>query len=127
MKKYLFLLFAVLAIVSCGKKKYSDLTYEFKGHDIYAFDEGKPYDGEVWSDDGKSIMLRFSTGILKEVCSYAEDGWLAIKESEDGETYYNQKGEVITRSQFKELYGAERKRIKRISREMEDHMKKVQP
>jgi hypothetical protein len=96
-------------IVSCAKTKVSELTYNESGKDIFIYQNGSPFDGEAWCDDGKSYKLCVECGVLNKIEYYTEKGDLLCVVS--GETrekvFYNSKGSEISRSQFRELYTKE--------------------
>ena len=103
MKKIVLLLLCTV-LVSCSKIKVTDLRYKVEKWNCYVYQDGKPYDGEVWSEDGISYKLTVDCGVLKKIEYYSEDGKLfCVVENED-KKFFNEKGDEITRDQVRELY-----------------------
>ena len=105
MRKISFLLLVTL-LASCGKTKFSDLSY--KGGLDSIFNGQSPYTGEVWSQDGKSLKFTVQDGKIVGQEFYTEKGWLmADVDSNKVEVFYNEDGKTITRQDSKELYTRE--------------------
>ena len=76
MKKILIFTIIML-LTACGRSvKMSDLQYkESDRTDIfYVYSEDKVFDGEAWSDDGRSFKISVDCGIMKRVDFFDEDG-----------------------------------------------------
>ncbi len=105
MKKYLLLLSISLFIFACNKEaKISDLQYKVDKWDCYVYYNDKPYEGTIWSEDGKSYKAIVDCGILKRIEYYNEDGKLFCVVENREKKFYNEKGNEITRDQARELY-----------------------
>lgn len=107
MKKIcLFLL--IMLFAACGRGvKVSDLQYKEGDRSVlYVYNEDKAYDGEAWSDDGRSYKIIADCGILKRLECYDEDGNLFFEfdSNDKREKYYNDKGNEITEKQARDLY-----------------------
>ena len=111
----IILLFTCLLLVSCGKSvKMNDLQYkEGKGKDLFVYQEGKPYNGVAWDDDGKSYYISVDCGLLREFRVFIPDGKLFYS-YEDDEKYYNENGNEITKHQARELYPEKYKQMKEL-------------
>ena len=103
MKKLILLVFCIF-LISCSKTKVSELQY--KGHNwtVYVFKDGEPYDGNAWSEDGKSYKITVDCGLLKSIEYYSEDGDLFCVVEDEEKKFYNENGNQITREQARELY-----------------------
>lgn len=71
---YFFLLFSVI-LTSCGKRVHiEDVSF----HDDTVCYQGKPYTGEIWTDDDKTGCFRTEKGNLKSLVFYHHNGKQAI-------------------------------------------------
>ena len=104
MKKLVLLLLCTV-LVSCSKTKVTDLQYKEEGWNVYVYQDGKPYDGIVWSEDGSSYKLTVDCGILKKIEYYSEDGKLFCVVENKEKKFFNEKGNEISRHQARKLYG----------------------
>lgn len=82
----------------------TDLQYKLEKWNCYVYQENKPYDGEVWSEDGSSFKLTVDCGLLKRIEYYSEDGKLFCVVENENKKSFNEKGDEITRDQVRELY-----------------------
>ena len=66
----------------------------------------KAFDGEAWSDDGRSFKIIVDCGIMKRLEGFDEDGNLfyAFDCNDRKEVYFNEKGNEITKRQAQDLY-----------------------
>ena len=107
MKKFIYLLLCILLFSSCKETRISELTYEFnRGEDkLYVFQNGKPFDGIVWSDNER-VKIVVDCGICQDILGYYSSGEICMKASvkESLFTFYNKKGNEITLNDFKKTY-----------------------
>lgn len=108
MKKILFFT-VIMLLTACGRSvKMSDLQYKEgdRSNIFYVYCEDKPFDGEAWSDDGSSFKIIVDCGIMNLLECFDEDGNLfyAFNYNDREESYFNEKGNEITRRQARELY-----------------------
>ena len=104
MKKYL-LFFMCLILLGCGKSiKVTDLQYKLDRWSCYVYQNGEPFDGEAWSEDGKSYKATVDCGILKKIEYFDDRGKLFCVVENEEKKFYNEKGTEITRDQVRELY-----------------------
>lgn len=98
----------IMLLTACGRSiKVSDLQYKEGDRSVlYVYNEDKAYDGEAWSDDGRSYKIIADCGILKRLECFDEDGNLfcAFDDNDRTEKYYNEKGDEITEKQARDLY-----------------------
>ena len=105
MKKILFFLLSILIISCSNGVKVSELQYKIEGKNCYVYSkEGKPYDGSIFSDDGKSFKLTVDCGILKKIEYYDEEGKIFCIVENEEKIFFNEKGTEITQDQVHELY-----------------------
>ncbi len=108
MRKILSVLTVVLLVVtmaSCNKAKVTDFRYKMSGGYCYVYKDTVPYDGIIWSKDGKSYKMSVSCGVLKSVEYFDPKGKLFCFASEGkGVVFYNKKKEEINEEQSRELY-----------------------
>ncbi|MBO4531983.1 MAG: hypothetical protein J5767_15235 [Paludibacteraceae bacterium] len=103
--KKLFILIVGLLFLACGKSiKVTDLQYKVEKWSCYVYQNGEPFDGEAWSEDGKSYKATVDCGILKKIEYYDESGKLFCVVENEEKKFYNEKGTEITRDQVRELY-----------------------
>lgn len=108
MKKILFFT-AIILLTACGRSvKMSSLQYKEgeRGRLFYVYYEDKAFDGEAWSDDGRSFKIIVDCGIMKRLECFDEDGNLfyAFDCNDRKEVYFNEKGNEITKRQAQDLY-----------------------
>ena len=98
-------LFICVLMFSRGKSvKVTDLQYKLEGWDCYVYQDGNPFDGEVWSEDGKSYKAFVNCGLLKKIEYYDNDGKTFCVVENEEKKFFNEKGDEITRDQVRELY-----------------------
>lgn len=123
MRKILSVLAIMLAVVvlsSCSKTKLTDCQYKMRDGNCYVYQNDNPFDGVVWSMDGKSCKMTVSCGVLKQVEYFDSKGKkFCFGSEEKGLVFYNEKGEEINRDQARELYNDEYYRWKDLRREFE--------
>ena len=108
-----------MLLTACGRSvKMSDLQYkESDRTDIfYVYSEDKVFDGEAWSDDGRSFKISVDCGIMKRVDFFDEDDNLfyAFDFNEREELYFNEKGNEITKKQARDIYPDKYKHLKEV-------------
>ena len=108
-----------MLLTACGRSvKMSELQYkESDRTDIfYVYSEDKVFDGEAWSDDGRSFKISVDCGIMKRVDFFDEDGNLfyAFDFNEREELYFNEKGNEITKKQARDIYPDKYKHLKEV-------------
>lgn len=96
------LLLGSFVLLSCNNTKVTDLKYKNDG-DIYVFKDDAPFDGEAWSDDGKTFKFVVDNGVLRKVEYYSADGNLFYISTRHDDYYYNEKGMAIPESEAKQL------------------------
>ena len=78
--------------------------------EITAEKDGKPFTGEVWSEDGKSFVMNFKDGEPVNSVTYHRNGKEAIVASSDASNpepkYYDEEGNEIDVDVFMEKYEA---------------------
>lgn len=117
--KKIFIFSAILLLTACGRSvKMSDLQYEEgdRGHTFYVYHKEKAFDGEAWSDDGRSFKIIVDCGIMKRLECFDEDGNLfyAFDCNDRAEMYFNEKGNKITKGQARELYPNKYKHLQEV-------------
>lgn len=110
---------AIMLLIACGRSvKMSDLQYEESDRtDIfYVYSGDKAFDGEAWSDDGKSFKITVDCGIMKRVDFFDEYGSLfyAFNFNEREELYFNEKGNEITKKQARDIYPNKYQHLKEV-------------
>ena len=110
---------AIILLTACGRSvKMSDLQYKEgeRGHIFYVYYEDKTFDGEAWSDDGRSFKIIADCGIMKRLECFDEDGKLfyAFDCNNRAEMYFNEKGNEITKGQARELYPNKYKHLQEV-------------
>ena len=118
MKKILFFT-AIILLTACGRSvKMSSLQYKEceRGRLFYVYDEDKAFDGEAWSDDGRSFKIIVDCGIMKRLECFDEDGNLfyAFDCNDRKEVYFNEKGNEITKRQARDLYPNKYKHLQEV-------------
>ena len=109
MKKF-FIFVAIMLLIACGRSvKMSDLQYEEGDRSnikFYVYYKDKAFDGEAWSDDGRSFKIIADCGIMKRLECFDEAGNLfyAYDCNDRTELYFNEKGHEITKKQARKLY-----------------------
>ncbi len=96
------LLLCSFVLLSCNNTKVTDLKYK-NDSEIYVFKDDKPFDGEAWSDDGKTFKFVVDNGVLRKVEFYSEDGSLFYITTKRHDYYYNEKGMAISESEARQL------------------------
>ncbi len=95
---------ASVLMTSCSQTKITDLEYKSEGWNCYVYQGDKPFDGEVWSEDGSSYKLTVDCGLLKKIEYYDEKGKIFCVVEDEDKKFFNEKGDEITREQVRELY-----------------------
>ena len=118
MKKILTFV-AILLLTACGRSvKMSDLQYKEgdRANIFYVYYDDKAFDGEAWSDDGRSFKIIADSGIMKRLECFDEAGILfyAFDCNDRTEMYFNEKGNEITRDQARELYPNKYKHLQEV-------------
>lgn len=118
MKKILYFT-AIMLLTACGRSvKMSDLQYKEgdRANIFYVYYDDKAFDGEAWSDDGRSFKIIADCGIMKRLECFDEDGKLfyAFDCNDREEMYFNEKGNEITRDQARELYPNKYKHLQEV-------------
>ena len=108
--KKIFIFVAIMLLIACGRSvKMSDLQYEEGDRSnikFYVYYKDKAFDGEAWSDDGRSFKIIADCGIMKRLECFDEAGNLfyAYDCNDRTELYFNEKGHEITKKQARKLY-----------------------
>ena len=92
----------IVALTGCEKRMHvSDMTFKDGGG--YAFHEGEPYTGDVWSDDDKTACFTYKDGELSVMTAFHDNGQVACtagqKEGE-GSKYFDTEGNAIDEMTF---------------------------
>lgn len=66
---------------------------------VRAVKDGKPYTGELWSEDGKTYVMKFKDGKSYEGILYHKNGKPAMVEGDNGKCY-DEDGSVLTAEEF---------------------------
>lgn len=105
MRKFFLLLLLSFILISCNDKKISELEYEEIDNWIVAvYDDGEPYNGEAWSDDGRSYKIEVDDGLLIKINYYDEQGNIFCIVENENKIFYNKKGNEISRDVCRKLY-----------------------
>lgn len=111
---------AAALVLSCSKPKVTEFKYKMDEGSCYVFKDTKPYDGAVWSKDGKSYKLTVSCGLLKQIEYFDSKGKLfCFGSDEKGLVFYNEKKEEISRDQARNLYHDEYSRWRDLQAELD--------
>ena len=109
--RFLALLVAVTAIVSCnriGKTYFSELVFRRDHGNEYAYKkDGNVFSGTAWSSDGKTIKIDVNNGVITNATMYHSNGNIAATArsgASKSETYYDINGNTITKQQFEKQY-----------------------
>lgn len=117
MKKILFWA-VIMLFAACGRIiNVSDLQYkEGERAVLYVFYADKAFDGEAWSDDGRSFKIIVDCGIMKRLECFDEDGNLfyVFDCNDRKELYFNEKGNEITKRQARDLYPNKYKHLQEV-------------
>ena len=70
---------------------------------VRATKDGEPFTGEIWSDDGKTYVLKFKDGESNEGILYHKNGKPAMVAGEV-EKFYDEEGKELTAEKFTEEY-----------------------
>ncbi len=73
------------------------------GDRVRAVKDGEPYTGEIWSEDGKTYVMKFKDGKSYEGILYHKNGKPAMVEGENGKCY-DEDGSVLTAEEFTVKY-----------------------
>ena len=108
MKKILLFTLIILLTACSQSVKMRDLQFKAgeRESNFYVYYEDKAFDGEAWSDDGKTFKIIVDCGIMKLLECFDEDGNLfcIFDCNDESEIYFNEKGNEISKEQARELY-----------------------
>jgi len=107
MRKFFLLLLLSFILISCNDKKISELEYEEIDNWIVAvYDDGKPYNGEAWSDDRRSYKIEVDDGLLIKISYYDEQGniFCVVEIENENKIFYNKNGNEISQDVCRKLY-----------------------
>lgn len=105
MRKFFLLLLLSFILISCNDKKISELEYEEIDNWIVAvYDDGEPYNGEAWSDDGRSYKIEVDDGLLIKINYYDEQGNISCVVGNENKIFFNKNGNEISRDVYRKLY-----------------------
>lgn len=97
MKKF-HLVLCIVALVACadalGNKRVHQNEVILK-NDICLY-QGKPFTGQVWTDDDKSACLEVEDGNMVRMTYYYKNGNKLYEASEENETFYAPNGNEIS-------------------------------
>ena len=106
MNKWGFLTAAcvMLAFLSCGKDRINVSAVQFSEEKVLV--DGKPFTGEVWSDDGASYSLTADQGEVVAFTLYHNNGQVALSKAShsDSTLVYDEQGTPITVDTFATRY-----------------------
>ena len=92
-----------MVVMSCGSRMKHISDMEIRDSMIYA--DGKPYSGDVWSDDEHVYRLTAREGVVVSCLFYHDNDSVAIEILNDSiVTYYDDEGEVLPEDTFKVRY-----------------------
>ena len=93
------------------KTIYTDLQYRLVSEQLFAFKNGKAFQGEAWSKDKKTFKIVFEKGVRSEMRYFHENGetfYYKLYRFPDGKDYlrhfYNEYGVPLNEEQANELY-----------------------
>lgn len=106
------LMLPVIFLPSCNEKaNFSDINIKIlddaeNGEDGIILKDGKPFTGEVWSQDNATICIKIEDGVAKEMSFYHMNGKIAVYQIPYKQyIYYDDEGNVISRDSFMDKYG----------------------
>jgi hypothetical protein len=106
MKKWGFLTGAcvMLAFLSCGKDRINVSAVQFSEDKVLV--EGKPFTGDIWSDDGATYTLTADQGEVVAFTLYHSNGQVALSKAShaDSTLVYDEQGTPITIDTFATRY-----------------------
>ena len=103
LRKLMMALALPVMALSCGGRMMhiSDVTIQ----DSLMFADGKPYSGDIWSDDEHMYQLTTQDGVLVECRLYHDNDSVAIEFLNDSTvTFYDDEGTVLPEDSFKVRY-----------------------
>ncbi len=106
MKKIICILFCVIALVSCDYTvHFRECEFENRGKSVFVLWGNSPYNGELWSDDEKSMCFLCEKGFVKSMIMYHGNGNVAFTYEENRvPKCYDMNGNIITQKEFEEKY-----------------------
>ena len=105
MRKFFLVLLLSFILISCNDKKISELEYEeIENWIVVVYDDGEPYNGEAWSDDGIRYMIKVDDGLLIKINYYDEQGNIFCIVENENKIFYNKNGNEISRDVCRKLY-----------------------
>lgn len=117
-----YIVITLTLMISCtSTKKYHIEDATFKGEGslsncllynkpsfLYADKDDAEFTGSIWSDDSKTIEIKFEFGLITSISAYYDEGLLAMTTGETDGTgyleclYYDREGNKINKSGFLE-------------------------
>lgn len=94
---------AVEAVADSGAVANDGVEVTAGSDRVRAVKDGKPYTGEIWSEDGKTYVMKFKDGKSYEGILYHKNGKPAMVEGENGKCY-DEDGSVLTAEEFTVKY-----------------------
>ena len=67
---------------------------------VRAVKDGAPFTGEIWSDDGKTYVMKFKDGKSYEGTLYHKNGKPAMVQTDDGLKCYDEDGSEMGSEEF---------------------------
>ena len=124
MKKLGFSIIAIMAVIvaltGCEKKRHvSEMTYKDGGD--YAYLDGKPYTGDVWSDDDKTACFTYSNGELTVMTAYHDNGQVACtagQQEGEGSKFFDTDGNAMDETQFFKTYRSVIENVAEVAMQM---------
>lgn len=102
-RKLVIALALPVIVMSCGSRIKHISDMEIRDSLIYA--DGKPYSGEIWSDDEHVYRLTAQDGVVVNCRLYHDNDSVAIEILNDSVvTYYNDEGDELPEDTFKVRY-----------------------
>lgn len=94
----------VLAFLSCGKNRINVSAVQFSEEKVLV--DGKPFTGEIWSDDGATYSLTADQGEVVSFTLYHINGQVALCKAShiDSTLVYDEQGSPITVDTFATRY-----------------------
>ena len=105
---------ALLFVISCGESKTNVSGVEFS--DGKALVAGKPFTGEVWSDDGSTYRMDAAEGEIVSLTLYHPNGNIAFSKPAhaDSALFYDEQGTRLPLDSFATRYEELAKQIPQL-------------